>query len=87
MSFILKQGNNRMPVTKICRKAGIGQPTYFNWKKKYDALLPDADHRRYVFTLRASNRSAVQSLDSSRRWIETGGNVRCRTLWRHNDDS
>jgi len=24
----------------ICRKAGISQATYFNWKKKYDGLLP-----------------------------------------------
>ena len=29
-----------MPAAKICRKAGISQATYFNWKKKYDGLLP-----------------------------------------------
>ena len=29
-----------MPVAEICRKAGISQATYFNWKKKYDGLLP-----------------------------------------------
>jgi putative transposase len=29
-----------MPVVDICRKAGISQATYFNWKKKYDGLLP-----------------------------------------------
>jgi putative transposase len=29
-----------VPVTEICRKAGISQATYFNWKKKYDGLLP-----------------------------------------------
>jgi putative transposase len=29
-----------MPVAGICRKAGISQATYFNWKKKYDGLLP-----------------------------------------------
>jgi putative transposase len=28
-------------VADICRKAGISQATYFNWKKKYDGLLPD----------------------------------------------
>lgn len=27
-------------MTEICRKAGISQATYFNWKKKYDGLLP-----------------------------------------------
>ena len=25
-----------MPVAEICRKAGISQATYFNWKKKYN---------------------------------------------------
>ena len=29
-----------MPVADVCRKAGISQATYFNWKKKYDGLLP-----------------------------------------------
>lgn len=24
----------------VSRKAGISQATYFNWKKKYDGLLP-----------------------------------------------
>ena len=39
-AFILKQGADGMPVAEICRKAGISQSTYFNWKKKYDGLLP-----------------------------------------------
>jgi putative transposase len=38
--FILKQGADGMPVADICRKAGIRQATYFNWKRKYDGLLP-----------------------------------------------
>ena len=38
--FILKQGADGMPVADICRKAGISQATYFNWKRKYDGLLP-----------------------------------------------
>jgi hypothetical protein len=28
------------PVSDICRKAGISQATYFNWKKKYEGLQP-----------------------------------------------
>src|SRR6476620_10309413 len=39
-AFILKQGNDGVPVADICRKAGISQATYFNWKKKLDGLLP-----------------------------------------------
>jgi putative transposase len=44
-AFILKQGADGMPVADICRKAGISPATYFNWKKKYDGLLP-TDMRR-----------------------------------------
>jgi putative transposase len=39
-AFILKQGADGMPVADICRKAGISPATYFNWKMKYDGLLP-----------------------------------------------
>ena len=39
-AFILKQGAEGVPVAEICRRAGISQATYFNWKKKYDGLLP-----------------------------------------------
>jgi putative transposase len=39
-AFILKQGADGMPVADLCRKAGISQATYFNWKRRYDGLLP-----------------------------------------------
>ena len=32
-AFILKQGTDGVPVADICRKAGISQATYFNWRK------------------------------------------------------
>ena len=43
--YILKQGDEGLPVAEICRKAGISQATYFNWKKKYAGLLPDEMRR------------------------------------------
>ena len=39
-AFILKQGAEGLPVAEICRKAGISQATYVNWKKKYDGMTP-----------------------------------------------
>jgi len=39
-AFILKQGEGGVPVSQVCREAGIAQATYFNWKKKYGGLLP-----------------------------------------------
>ena len=39
-AFILKQGADGVTVAEICRKAGISQAIYFNWKKKYDGMTP-----------------------------------------------
>ena len=39
-AFVIKQGDDGTAVAEICRKAGISQATYFNWKKKYAGLLP-----------------------------------------------
>ena len=44
-AFILRQGADGMPVADVCRKAGTSQATYFNWKKKYDGLLPSEMRR------------------------------------------
>lgn len=38
-------GRRRHTVAEICRKAGISEATYFNWKKKYEGLLPDEMRR------------------------------------------
>ncbi|MBT1157048.1 transposase [Aminobacter anthyllidis] len=42
----MKQGADGIPVAEICRRAGISQATYFNWKEKYDGLLPTQMKRR-----------------------------------------
>ena len=39
-AFILKQADEGMAVAEICRKAGISQATFLNWKKRYGGLLP-----------------------------------------------
>ena len=39
-AFIIKQGEDGMSVAEICRKAGISQATFFNWKKKYAGMMP-----------------------------------------------
>ena len=33
------------PVAAICRKATISEAACFNWKKKYDGLMPDEMRR------------------------------------------
>lgn len=44
-AFVLKQVADDHKVVEICRKAGISEATDFNWKKKYDGLLPDEMRR------------------------------------------
>jgi putative transposase len=40
IAFVLKQAEDGAAIAEVCRKAGISQATYFNWKKKYAGLLP-----------------------------------------------
>lgn len=35
---ILKEQENGLKVAEICRKHGIVDQTFYNWKKKYDGL-------------------------------------------------
>jgi len=42
-AFIIKQGEAGIPVAEICRKAGISQATFFNWKKRYGGLINNPD--------------------------------------------
>jgi putative transposase len=38
IAFALKQLETGTRVEEICRKMGISQATFFNWKKKYGGL-------------------------------------------------
>lgn len=38
---ILKEQDQGIKVADICRKHGISEPTFHNWKKKYDGLGVD----------------------------------------------
>ncbi|MGY4592781.1 putative transposase [Bradyrhizobium sp. GM22.5] len=40
IAFVLEQAEDGAAVAEVCRKAGISQATYFNWKKKYAGLMP-----------------------------------------------
>ena len=44
-AFVLRQAEDGAPVAEVCRKAGISQATFFNWKKKYGGMLPNEMRR------------------------------------------
>lgn len=35
---ILKEADAGMKVADVCRKHGVSQPTYYNWKSKYGGM-------------------------------------------------
>lgn len=38
IAFALKQADTGVCVDEVCRKLGIGQVTFYNWRKKYGGL-------------------------------------------------
>ncbi|XUR37743.1 hypothetical protein ACQY74_005790 [Rhizobium leguminosarum bv. trifolii] len=40
IAFVLKQAEGGTPIGEVCRKAGISDATFYNWRKKYAGLMP-----------------------------------------------
>ena len=38
IAFALKQAENGISVEEVCRKMGISDATFYNWKKKYGGV-------------------------------------------------
>ena len=36
--FALKQAETGIPIAEVCRKIGISEATFFNWKRKFAGL-------------------------------------------------
>lgn len=40
IAFILRQAEEGTSIAEVCRKAGIAEATFYNWRKKYGGLMP-----------------------------------------------
>jgi len=40
IAFVLRQAEEGTKVEEVCRKAGISEATFYNWRKKYAGLMP-----------------------------------------------
>jgi putative transposase len=40
IAFVLKQAEDGTPVAEVCRKTGIAEATFYNWRKRYAGLMP-----------------------------------------------
>ena len=39
--FALQQAETGVAVAEVCRKLGVSEATFYNWKKKFSGLGPD----------------------------------------------
>ena len=40
IAFVLRQVEEGATISEVCRKAGIAEATFYNWRKKYGGLMP-----------------------------------------------
>ncbi len=40
IAFVLKQAEDGTTVGEVCRKVGISEATFYNWRKRYAGLMP-----------------------------------------------
>jgi putative transposase len=40
IAFVLRQAEEGTTVEEVCRKVGISEAIYYNWRKKYGGLMP-----------------------------------------------
>ena len=40
IAFVLRQAEEGTPVAEVCRKARIGEASFYSWRKKYGGLMP-----------------------------------------------
>lgn len=40
IAFVLKQAEDGTAVGEVCRKAGISEATFYNWRKRYGGMMP-----------------------------------------------
>ena len=49
ITFALRQAEQGTRVTEVCRKMGVSQATFYNWKKKYgDMGVPELRRLRQL---------------------------------------
>ena len=45
IAFVLKQAEDGTAIAEVCRKTGVSQATFYNWRKKYAGLVPSEMRR------------------------------------------
>ena len=45
IALVLRQAEEGTAIGEVCRKAGISEATFYNWRKKYGGLMPSEMRR------------------------------------------
>ena len=84
---ILKEADNGIKVSDLCRQHGISQPTYYNWKSKYGGLSVselkrikelEAEHSKLkrMYADLAMENDALKELLEKKPWSQSNAAVR-----------
>ena len=55
IAFVLKQAEDGTTVGEVCRKTGISEATFYEWRKKYAGLMPSEMRCELMGWMRSSS--------------------------------
>ena len=69
--FALKQSETGVSVSEVCRKMGISEATFYNWKKKYGGLgVPELRRLKQLEEENNKLRSIVADLTLDKQMLQ-----------------
>jgi putative transposase len=69
--FALKQSETGVNVSEVCRKMGISEATFYNWKKKYGGLgVPELRRLKQLEEENSKLRSIVADLTLDKQMLQ-----------------
>ena len=55
IAFVLKQAEDGTAIGEVCRKAGISEATFYNWRKRYGGMMASEVKRLRLRQLEEEN--------------------------------
>jgi putative transposase len=69
--FALRQADTGITVAEVCRKMGISEATYYNWKKKYGGLgVPELRRLRQLEEENQHHKQLVADLSLDKQMLQ-----------------
>lgn len=64
IAFVLRQAEEGTAIAEVCRKAGISEATFYNWRKRYGGLMPSEMKRLRQLEEVATNSRGVCAVNA-----------------------